>query len=161
MPTLGQLAAQALKEAKRKGPVSWEQVGVIIDLVHADSGCVGFKPSEDGKVDALTIYASYPRKMARIAAIKAITKAISEVMHTYRLTEFAAKQYLLERTKMFAETTAQWNVKDKQFIPYPATWYNHGNYSEDPENWKRVDLTTGIPDRTIHSEIINPLKLSQ
>lgn len=133
---------------------------MIIDLVHASSGCVGFKPVEDGKVDAETIYAEYPRKMARIEAIKAIKKAIITVSKTGISIDEAA-EILLYRTKMFAAATAIWKEQDKCFIPYPATWYNRGHYDDDPENWKRVDLTTGIPDRTIHSEIINPLKLSQ
>lgn len=74
-----------------------------------------------------SIYAEYPRKVARKSALKAIGLVLATT----------SSEHLLERTKAFATATASWPEADKQFIPHPATWFNRGSYEDDPETWKR------------------------
>ena len=72
--------------------------------------------------DADIIYAAYPRKVAKPAAVKAIQRALRK----------ASPIHLLERTKAYALATAD---SDPQFIPYPATWFNQQRYNDDPATW--------------------------
>lgn len=77
------------------------------------------------KADVQAIYDAYPRKKEPSNAKKAIAKALQNTP--------AAR--LLERTKEFAIAVRAWSEHDRQFIPYPATWYNAGSYEEDPKEW--------------------------
>jgi len=73
---------------------------------------------------AALIYQEYPRKAAKENALKAILKAMKG----------NDPDFLLERTKAYAASIG-W--KDKQFIPYPASWFNSGSFKDDPEEWKQ------------------------
>lgn len=75
------------------------------------------KPSEER---ALLIFAVYPKKIAKPAALKAINKALKKI-------DF---ETLLAKTKAFAVSCLD---RDAQFIPYPATWFNQERYSDDIE----------------------------
>jgi len=70
------------------------------------------------------IYDAYPRKVAKPDALKAIRRAMREY----------DPYYLVERTKAYASAIG-W--KDKQFIPYPATWFNKRMFNDDPDEWKQ------------------------
>ncbi len=81
-------------------------------------------PKGDGENDvALAIYEAYPRKTARDRALKAIRK---------RLKEGVSAEHLIDRTKAYAAAVQD---KERRFIPYPATWYNGGQYDDDPLEW--------------------------
>jgi len=85
-------------------------------------------------VTAAEIYAEYPRKQGKIAAMKAIGKAM--------LRENPA--HLLERTKAFAAVVARWPAEAKpHFIPHPATFFNEGRYDDDPATWERKGSSKG------------------
>ncbi len=77
---------------------------------------------------AEAIYAAYPRKVGKKAALGMIAKALREV-------EFAR---LLERTQAYAKAVESWPEADKGFVPYPATWFNRGSYDDDPQTWVRT-----------------------
>lgn len=74
-----------------------------------------------------TIYAAYPRKVGKQAALKAIAKAIKTVG--------AAR--LLSLVGDYDKAVSRWPEEDKKFIPHPATWFNQGRYDDDPKEWQR------------------------
>jgi hypothetical protein len=74
---------------------------------------------------AEAIYQAYPRKAARLDAIKAILMALRQVPY----------ETLVERVKAFAKAT---EGADKQYIPYPASWIRAGRWDDDPEEWSRM-----------------------
>lgn len=78
-------------------------------------------------VTAEAIYQVYPRKQGKADALKAIEKAMKSVR----------PQMLLERTMAYATAVARWSDHDRQFIPYPATWFSRGSYDDDPRTWER------------------------
>lgn len=82
----------------------------------------------DGHVTADKIYALYPRKQGRESAIRAINLAIRRGVDPFRL---------LERVTAYAAATAKWSESDRQYIPHPTTWFNRGNYDDDPKTWER------------------------
>lgn len=73
------------------------------------------------------IYAAYPRKVGKQAAIKAIQKAARDV----------GADRLYKATLAYAEATTRWPEADKQYIPHPATWFSRGSYDDDPKEWER------------------------
>jgi hypothetical protein len=74
------------------------------------------------------IYAAYPLKVGKQAALRTIAKVL--------MTVDAEK--LLEATNAYAAAVAAtWSPEDKQFIPHPATWYNRGSWEDDPATWRR------------------------
>lgn len=86
-----------------------------------------------GEITPELIYACYPRKVGKNAAIKAIIKAEREV----RDGDHGGWDYLLKQTRAYADAVATWPAADKQYIPHPATWYNRGSYDDDPKEWQR------------------------
>jgi hypothetical protein len=67
-----------------------------------------------------SIYQSYPKKVDKGHAIKAINAALEKV----------DANVLLESVKRYA---AQWDGKDKKFCPNPATWFNGERWADEPE----------------------------
>jgi len=114
--------------------------------------------SDAGLVTAESIYAAYPRKVGKQAAIKAIKKVIraGKKNEDWMCEQMGAidtdndrpmagptvETVLLERTKAYAAATASWPAADKQFIPHPATWFNRGSYDDDPKEWVRGAAAT-------------------
>jgi hypothetical protein len=84
---------------------------------------------------ALAIYKSYPRKLAKKDALRAILKAMKA--HSF--------DYLLERTAKYAECTRAWPESDVKFIPYPASWFNGERYEDDESNWIRKASVETFP----------------
>lgn len=82
-------------------------------------------------VTAEDIYAAYPRKVGKQAAIKAIQKWGKLGLPN-----------LLAKTKAFAACVAQWPEADKKFCPHPATWFNRGSFDDDPKEWVRGAAAT-------------------
>ena len=117
---------QAAWEAKTEAD---KQVVMFADTPTANSEC---------PVTAADIYAAYPRKVGRAAAIKAIEKAIKAVgPKPNATTQWYGAEVLMQRVKAYAAAVAQWPAADKQFIPHPATWFNRGSYDDDPKEWLR------------------------
>jgi hypothetical protein len=88
---------------------------------------------QDKDKDTAAIYAAYPRKEAKQAALKAIAAAIELDPSETRAA------YLLEKTRAYADATAKWPADARKFIPHPATWFNRGSYDDDPRVWVRSD----------------------
>lgn len=78
---------------------------------------------------AEAVYALYPRKVGKAAAIKAIVK----VLKNGTITELE----LQTRVKRYAEAVAKWSEQDRTYIPNPSTWFNQGRYDDDPNTWIR------------------------
>lgn len=93
---------------------------------------------------AEAIYAAYPRKVGKMAALKAITTAISSraTDGMEKLSKSEAALILLEKTRAFAAAVATWPARDRPFIPHPATWFNRGSYLDDPKEWQRGHSAT-------------------
>ncbi len=81
------------------------------------------KPSKTPDAEIEAIYAAYPRRVAKAAALKAISKATQTI-------PFAE---LLEAVTAYARATAG---SDPQFLPYPATWFNGQRWLDDRTTWK-------------------------
>jgi hypothetical protein len=79
------------------------------------------KQSLHGSDIAEEIYNAYPKNVGKPSAVRAIKRALK--MHPGK--------WLLERTKLFAKTYKG----DRQFIPYPATWFNNERFNDDPATW--------------------------
>lgn len=103
-------------KAARGEPVGFEQ-----PMTKADDKMLGQELANQ-------IYAAYPRKQGRGAAMKAIHKAMKTVTGLE----------LLEATAAYAKAVATWGVDDKAFVPHPATWFNQERYADDRALWKRV-----------------------
>jgi uncharacterized protein YdaU (DUF1376 family) len=83
-----------------------------------------------GSPEAEAIYALYPRKKEPDTALRAIQK---------RLDNGIPAADLLQATRLFAAATATWTQHDREFIPYPASWFNAGSFKENPADWLRSD----------------------
>jgi hypothetical protein len=72
-------------------------------------------------------YSVYPKKKQPQAAKRAFAKAIGSGAITL--------DALMAKTKAFAVATnwAALSKRDRQFIPYPASWLNAGGYNDEPE----------------------------
>jgi len=79
------------------------------------------------------IYASYPRKIGRGAALKKIAVAIKE----YGFEELRAK---------VIEYAASVRGKEQQFIPHPATWFGQQRYKDEIE----IVTTAASPPRATY-----------
>jgi hypothetical protein len=79
------------------------------------------------------IYAAYPRKVGKQAAIKIIKRL------TFHNVSAA---WLLERAQAYAKATESWPEEDRKYIPHPATWFNRGSYDDDPKEWVRGTAPT-------------------
>jgi len=95
-----------------------------------------YKPKKE-QLEA--IYAAYPRKIGKKAAIDKIRIALHN-LHEERGDENFA--FLLDRTRKFANSPAG---KRGEFTPHPTTWYNQGRYLDDPNEWHRVDTEPKKP----------------
>jgi hypothetical protein len=90
------------------------------------------------KAQAEEIYALYPRKLAKPAAIKAIMTALKKIS----FVDLKAK---------VAALAVAWDNHDKEFLPYPATWFNQERFNDDPSTWApRVRPQAGPP---VHIQI--------
>ena len=68
------------------------------------------------------IYEAYPRKVGRGAAMKAILKALKAVPY----------EELLEAVREYARAR---EGQEREYTPYPATWFNQERWADDREEW--------------------------
>jgi len=78
------------------------------------------------------VYSSYPRKVGKKAALKAIIKATQDVMASNLCSFEEASGILKEQTEQFARSPAG---QKGSLTPHPATWYNRGSYADDQNEW--------------------------
>jgi len=89
---------------------------------------------------AEAIYAIYPKKVGKTAALKAIVK----VLKAGSITE----QELQAAVRAYRDAVAKWPEQDNAFVPHPATWFNQGRYADDPATWIRhADSNTQNPGK--------------
>lgn len=81
---------------------------------------------------AAEVYAAYPLKVGKPAAIRAITRAIGK--HGF--------DQVFKATKRYAELRAG----DTSFMPHPSTWFNQERYNDDENTW-RHDAAKPKPSR--------------
>ena len=78
----------------------------------------------------LDIYLAYPRHVAKIAALKAIARAVRELGRA--VGEQEARQTIYEATRSFADSPAG---NKGLYTPHCSTWMNQGRYLDDPQEW--------------------------
>lgn len=91
--------------------------------------------------DADQIYEAYPRKIAKRAAIKAISLALGRIQtgeSGHEMGRATAALFLRERTKSFAVSPAG---NKGCYTPHPATWFNRSSYLDDPKEWEAPEKT--------------------
>jgi len=125
-----------------------EQENTLPQTAFAD---VPARPSE-GNISKPTeaqleqLYSLYPRKRGKLAAKKAIRKALGVAMAgdpdhpAMALGE--ALDYLAKRVKLYARCV---QGCDREFVPYPASWFNAGSFWDDERDWgsKQKGKTNG------------------
>lgn len=99
---------------------------------------------EGEQPDAATVYAAFPRKVGRQAALTKIDAA-AERLAKEGATE--PHQHLLEQTRAYAAAVKPLLEQgaDRGLIPHPATWYGQGRYDDDPAEWP-VTLERSLRD---------------
>lgn len=139
---------EAIKQERAtKGNVPWDRMIALI--VHhflpyfkrpAEPKLVkpvAVKPPRPTRTIVEQIFDSYPRKIAKIGAIKAISNAIRDLT---KETGADPVPYLLERTQAYAAAVAKWPASarypnGRDVCPHPATWFSRGSYTDDPREW--------------------------
>lgn len=79
--------------------------------------------------DIESVYAEYPRKVGRGAALKAIVSAL------HRIDDPDPVAVLIRVTREFSRSPAG---QRGEFTPHPSTFYNQSRYLDDPEEWEKV-----------------------
>ena len=77
----------------------------------------------DLEAQAAEVYAAYPLKVGKPAALRAIRSAIQK--HGFEPVKAATEAYAAVR------------AGDKAYLPHPATWFNQERYNDDPATWHR------------------------
>lgn len=95
----------------------------ISKAIHLDPSSAS--PMEIGIAEQ--IYAFYPRKVGKVAALKAIRAACKA----------KPPAEIQSAVMAYAAAVAVWPAQDRQFIPHPATWFSRGSYDDDPAAWAR------------------------
>ncbi len=107
---------------------------------HVDKNALAVDVDFKKEMDAEEIYGIYPRKIAKRAALKAITSAIFRLKNGnegppgIRQSFDDVKKYLIQRTKLFAGSPAG---QAGEYTPHPATWYNDSRYLDDEREWTK------------------------
>ena len=86
---------------------------------------------DDCAVTAADIYAIYPRKVGRAAAMKAIEKAMAKVS-PQELWEAVNAYGIAVRTWA---PTARYTAAGVDTVPHPATWFNQERWTDDRSEW--------------------------
>lgn len=88
---------------------------------------------------AQRIWEAYPRKVGKLAAMRAINRALAKSGHH--------GEYLLDKVKEFAASPAG---KKGSFTPHCSSWFNAGKYDDDPSEWHRegvaIDKSFELPE---------------
>lgn len=87
-------------------------------------------------------WTAYPRKAAKKVSFLKWELALQDIQDNQDCTKDEAKSWLLERTKLFAQSP-----KAKgEFCPYPSTWLYQGRYDDDIDEWggKNSKIVTDI-----------------
>ena len=96
-------------------------------LEDANANANGGSGGERGGIKPEGVYAEYPRKVGKPAALRSIQKAIDG---------FGGDK-VLQATKRFAAKWKTVPVSEMAFCPHPATWFNQERFNDDPSTWGR------------------------
>jgi hypothetical protein len=86
------------------------------------------------------IYDTYPRHVGKVAALKAIAKAIAVIKEAKEATAEYAVDFLYSQVLKFTNSPAG---QRGRYTPHCATWMNDGRYFDDPIEWHRATPTNG------------------
>lgn len=78
-------------------------------------------------ITAESIYAAWPVKKARGAALKAIAKAM----------KVESPANLLAAVKELAACYAEWPAAEKQYLPMCSTFFNQERWADDRATWRK------------------------
>lgn len=103
----------------------------------APSGDTAVRSSRRGKVDpadlagAEAVYAVYPRRVGRAAALKSILRASGQLERDAESNDAAwVFGELKRRVEAFAAKCKR-DGTETRFIPHPATWFNRGSWDDE------------------------------
>ena len=82
------------------------------------------------------IYALYPKKVGRKAALASIRRALSDLIKEG--CDDPVK-LLMDATREYRAATLTWPEADKPFRLNPTTFYNQGHWEDDRDEWYRGD----------------------
>jgi hypothetical protein len=93
------------------------------------------------------IYAAYPKKVGRKAALRSISKALRDCKDP---------AMLIERVQQYAAAVRKWTVEDrKKYIPNPTTWFSQERWADDQSTWKRSTEFANNRERTTQRKKID------
>lgn len=78
---------------------------------------------------ARTIYEAYPRRIAPVAARKAIVRVLEKRTINHKELLAAVQRYAKEVELNLASGV----LASMYFVPYPATWFNRGSWDDKPD----------------------------
>jgi len=115
-----------------------EQLNTLPQTTFADDECEASstKNSKPSEAQVEQLYDLYPRKREKLDAKKAIRKAVAVVMagdadHPAMSVD-GALDYVAQRVTLYAQCV---QGCDRNFIPYPASWFNAGSFWDDERDW--------------------------
>jgi hypothetical protein len=110
---------------KRQTPPEKFSAGTIHESVRYNT--------PDAQVSAESIYQAYPRKVGKIAALKAIEKAF----------KLSTPDALLSAVKAFTAKVKAERTEER-FIPHPSTWFNAGRWMDEKPTNPTTAHTVGV-----------------
>ena len=78
---------------------------------------------------ARLIYEAYPRKVAPVAAKRAIVRILKKRTIGHAELLAAVQRY----AKWVEQTLGMPILESMNFVPYPATWFNDGRWDDEPD----------------------------
>ena len=100
------------------------------------------------------IYEAYPRHIGKAAALKAIKAAVKRMQS--RDADADAVAFLLERTKLFAQSAAG---NKGRYTPYPMNWFRDERYLDNEQEWGAAENRSGNLKREIVEEDETPARV--
>jgi len=142
-------SAKGMPKGSRKGMANQEQeqeqkqeqcssLAHLLDERNEDSSAIpsdGHPLESDLAALAEEIYAQYPRRVGKQDALRAIAKAIQIIAKRNHGGDLRATAEWLKGIVVRYANSPQGMREDKQFTPYPATWFNDGRYDDDESEW--------------------------
>ena len=91
------------------------------------------------------IYAQYPRKIGKRAAVRAIENAVKRIVATGcksrgRFSDsIEVRRFLYKKAAEYALSPAGQKSQDPEndYRPHPATWFNQDRFFDDPAEWQK------------------------
>ena len=90
-------------------------------------------------VDLEEIYVTYPRRIGKGAAIKAIEKAIHRLMNGETGMKLSYEQAVFGLLRAVSEFSRSPAGHKGQYTPHPSTWFNQLRYLDDPKEWNHAE----------------------